>query len=115
MAFMFADPIIKEDVNNPNKMIETHMPLDLDKEYMDIKESICNEAKKFTIKKIAINSRSLQDTVVSNPKIIHISCHGDFSKKDKLFYLAFEEEHIGKEVKFMENNLSEIMGSAKGH
>jgi hypothetical protein len=40
MAFMFADPIIKEDKNNKGKMIETYMPLNLDKEYLDIKESI---------------------------------------------------------------------------
>jgi hypothetical protein len=78
MAFMFADPIIKEDKNRPGKMIETHMPLDLEKEYLDIKESICDEDKKFTIKKVAINSRSLSDTLTDNPKIIHISCHGDY-------------------------------------
>jgi hypothetical protein len=62
-------------------MIATYMPLDLEKEYVDIKESICNNGKKFAIKKIAINSRSLQDTLTDNPKIIHISCHGDYDTK----------------------------------
>ena len=78
MAFMFADHIIKEDKRHRGQMIETYMPLDLDKEYSDIKESICNIGKKFSIKKVAINSRSLGDTLTDNPKIIHISCHGDF-------------------------------------
>jgi len=77
---MFADPIIKESKNHPGQMIETYMPLDLEKEYMDIKESICNEDKKFKIKKVAINSRSLADTLTDNPKIIHISCHGDYDR-----------------------------------
>ena len=59
-------------------MVETYMPLDLEKEYLDIKESISYTGKKFLIKKVAINSRSLGDTLTDNPKIIHISCHGDF-------------------------------------
>jgi hypothetical protein len=40
MAFLYADPIIKEDKRNPGNMTETYMPLDLDKEYKDIKENI---------------------------------------------------------------------------
>jgi hypothetical protein len=79
-------------------MIETYMPLDLEKEYLDIKESICNESKKFTIKKIAINSNSLSDALIDNPKIVHISCHGDYSKKLGSFYLAFEKEQNGEET-----------------
>ena len=45
MAFMFADPIVKEDKKEPGKMIETYMPLDLEKEYTDIKDSICSIGK----------------------------------------------------------------------
>ena len=97
MAFMFADPIIKEDKNKPGEMIETYMPLDLEKEYFDIKESICDLGKKFGIKKVAVNSRSLQETIIENPKIIHISCHGDFDTIEKKFYLAFEKELTGEE------------------
>jgi len=103
MAFMFADPIIKEDKRRSGEMIETFMPLDLEKEYLDIKESICNEDKKFSIKKVAINSRSLSDTLTDNPKIIHISCHGDYDKESDSYYLAFEKEHTGEEQRFMEN------------
>jgi hypothetical protein len=36
MAFMFADPIIKKDKNKTGEMIATYMPLDLEKEYLDI-------------------------------------------------------------------------------
>jgi len=96
-------------------MIETFMPLDLDKEFMDIKQSICNIGKNFLIKKVAINSRSLQDTLTDNPKIIHISCLGDYDTKSKNFYLAFEKEFTGEEQKFTENSLKEITDSVKGH
>ena len=105
MAFMFADPIIKEDKKKQGEMIETWMPLDLEKEYMDIKESIHNEEKAFSIKKVAINSRSLADTLTDNPKIIHISCHGDYDRKSDSYYLAFEKELTGEEHMFMENSL----------
>jgi len=47
--------------------------------------------KEFSIKKIAVNTESFIDTISENPKIIHLSCHGDFNKKEKLFYLAFEK------------------------
>jgi hypothetical protein len=113
MAFMFADPIIKED-RKKGKMVETFMPLDLEKEYLDIKDSICSIGKKFSIKKVAINSRSLQDTLTDNPKIMHISCHGDFDMKEKKYYLAFEKELTGEEQKFMETSLKEIIDLAKG-
>ena len=112
---MFADPIIKENKNNPKGMVETFMPLDLEQEYMDIKESVSGVGKKFFINKIAINSRSLQDTLTDNPKIIHISCHGDYDKKNENYYLAFEKEFSGEELKFTETYLKKIMASVKGH
>ena len=82
-------------------MIETHQPLDLIQEYQQIKENILECKKKFSIKKIAVNSRSFVSTIDENPKIIHVSCHGDEIKKNG-FYLAFEKECTGEEDQFME-------------
>jgi hypothetical protein len=59
MAFLYADPIIKKDKKNPLKMVETYMPLDLEKEYNIIKENISMINKEFSIKKIAVNGASL--------------------------------------------------------
>ena len=39
MAFLYADPIIKKDKQS-GKLVETHMQLDLIKEYQQIKENI---------------------------------------------------------------------------
>ena len=76
MAFLYADPIIKTDKQS-GKLVETYMPLDLIKEYQQIKENINLAGKEFTLKKIAVNCTSLLETIKDNPKIIHISCHGD--------------------------------------
>lgn len=81
MAFLYADPIIKRDKFDRDKMVETFMPLDLEKEYNYIKENISKTGKSFFINKVAVNSVSLQETLRENPKIIHVSCHGDYDKK----------------------------------
>ena len=97
MAFLYADPIIKRDKKNKNKMKETYMPLDLEKEYKQIKMNICHIGKAFSMKKVAVNSVSLQETLMQNPKIIHVSCHGDIDKSSDKYYLGFEKEGTGEE------------------
>lgn len=37
--------------------------------------------------KQAINFESLKQMIARKPKIIHISCHGDFDKETNEFYL----------------------------
>ena len=106
MAFLYADPIIKQSANL-NKMCETYMPLDLDKEYKYINNTICDLRKTFSIKKIAVNSRALLNTLKENPKIIHISCHGGIAKQTDEFYLGFEKEGTGEEHNFTEKFLKE--------
>ena len=56
MAFLYSDPIIKQDKKDAKKMIETYMPLDLVKEYNVIKENIMSTKLEFSINKIAVNS-----------------------------------------------------------
>ena len=34
---------------------------------------------------------------MDNPKIIHVSCHGDYDKNMNKFYLGFEKEGTGEE------------------
>ena len=78
MAFLYADPIIRIDPQNTNRMIETQTPLDLIQEYQQIKENLLECNKKFSLNKIAVNSRSFVNAINENPKIIHLSCHGDY-------------------------------------
>jgi hypothetical protein len=50
--------------------------------------------------------------VTDSPKIIHISCHGDFDKTLNAFYLAFEVEGTGEERKFDTNDLKLVLENA---
>ena len=51
------------------------------------------------MKKIAVNSSELLATLKDNPKVIHISCHGDIEndKNSDKYYLGFEKEGTGEE------------------
>jgi hypothetical protein len=40
---------------------------------------------------------ALQNTLMDNPKIIHVSCHGGYDDVQKKYYLGFEKEGTGQE------------------
>lgn len=65
--------------------------------------------------KQAINFESLKEMITRKPKIIHISCHGDFCEKNKQFYLQFETPGTGMVDKFYKSRLLDLMGSNKDH
>ena len=43
--------------------------------------------REFRIAKEAINFESLKRMIAKGPKMIHISCHGDYDPQEKEFYL----------------------------
>jgi hypothetical protein len=50
--------------------------------------AILQDTKKdFKIAKEVINWESLKQMIAKKPTIIHISCHGDYDKEKKEFYL----------------------------
>ena len=110
MAFLFANPIVKKS-KDANKM-PTFMPLDLEEEYNQIVSNIGQAGKEFNIKKEAVTRQSLAGVVTDSPKIIHISCHGDFDKTRDQFYLAFEVEGTGEERKFYTEDLQLVLKNA---
>ena len=64
----------------------------------------------FVITKKAMNTKSLQDIICQNPKIIHISCHGSYDEQQKEFYLSIEDVNPnGKEYKFTKIQLQHIL------
>ena len=82
MAFLFANPIVKKSKNfTKDGYIPTYMPLDLEEEYKQIVDNISLAEKNFKIKKEAVNRNSLINAFNDSPKIIHISCHGDYDKE----------------------------------
>ena len=110
MAFLYANPIVKK--SREDKYIPTYMPLDLEEEYNQIVSNIGQAGKEFKIKKEAVTRQSLAGVVTDSPKIIHISCHGDFDKTEAAFYLAFEVEGTGEERKFYTTDLKLVLENA---
>ena len=47
------------------------------------------------MRKEAADFETLKLILSKEPKIIHISCHGDYNEQKKQFYLAFEKKDSG--------------------
>ena len=67
--------------------------------------------KEFRIAKEAINYDSLKVMINKKPKMIHISCHGDYDEDSGQFYLIFEGVGDGISDKFTESRLQELIGN----
>ena len=55
---------------------------------------------------------------MKKPKIVHISCHGDYDKKSQQFYLQFEKQGGGENGiadNFNQSQLKELLGGAQNH
>lgn len=98
MAFLYADPIVRQEIDGKLYAVET--PLELDAEYQHIIDNLKTTGKQFSILKEAVNFESLQNIISKAPKIIHISCHGAYDTKMKEFYLALEDIDNGLEDRF---------------
>ena len=56
-------------------------------EYRRLVDALKRTEKEFRIAKEAINFESLKMMLTKKPKMIHISCHGDYDHNSKEFYL----------------------------
>jgi CHAT domain-containing protein len=67
------------------------------------------------MRKEAANFETLKQILSKQPKIIHISCHGDYDEESKQFYLAFEEKDTGVLDKLTEKRLIKLLGEENTH
>jgi hypothetical protein len=74
--------------------------LDCEQEYTMLVKILKQNKKETRINKMPLNFESFKQVLTLNPKMIHISCHGDYDKVQKEFYLAFEENGTGILDKF---------------
>lgn len=61
--------------------------------------------------KTPLNFESFKQVLTRNPRMIHISCHGDYDKQLKEFYLQFEQSGTGVLDKMSQSRLKELIGS----
>ena len=79
-------------------------------EYRRLVEILKETNKEFRISKEAINYDSLKVMINKKPKMIHISCHGDYDNQSGEFYLIFEGVGDGVSDRFNETRLQELIG-----
>lgn len=111
MAYLFADPLFSRGADK-NIKAYNYVALDLQTEYNQLVSCLKKTRKQMHLIKEAITMESLQEVILMNPKIIHISCHGDYQqmKNDKKeFYLSIEGEN-GEEQKLFVQQLKELLG-----
>jgi hypothetical protein len=63
------------------------------------------------LRKEAVDFEKLKSVLLKKPSLIHISCHGDYDKELKQYYLAFEEKETGVLDKFTEDRFKALLGS----
>ena len=112
MVFFFADPLVIP--TQTGAMLDYDIRLDLDTEYEQIKESLTNAGKNFSMKREAISIDTLKQVITQDsPKILHISCHGSYDElKDNRgqFYLSIENQNAdGTEYKLSQAKLESIL------
>lgn len=122
LVFLFSEPLAEEIEVNWNgstfkKLISCeNYQLSIDQEYNKILEIVKNTNKEFSILRKPINYESLQEIIALRPKIIHISCHGDYDHQKKEFYLQFEDEFgRGMVDRFTQSRLQDLLKDSTDH
>ena len=119
LVYFYSEPLVFEFLNpfskktSPESMGEYALQTDL--EYRKLVEILRGTEKEFKILKQAINFQSFKEVVSKKPKVIHISCHGDYSYEERQFYLQFETIGNGKADNVQESRLVELLGDTSDH
>mmetsp|Transcript_11730 Transcript_11730/g.17953 ORF Transcript_11730/g.17953 Transcript_11730/m.17953 type:complete len:122 (-) Transcript_11730:3418-3783(-) len=91
LVFFYSEPLVDlffDEKLQKLKYVSTgSQTLSTEVEFKRLLEILKSTNKEFKICKEAINFESLKEMVAKRPKIIHISCHGDFCDEKKEFYL----------------------------
>ena len=111
IAYLYSVPLVREENSKIHSM---GLPIDHNTEIDDITEGL-EETKKnvnFRIETATIDS--LQNLFMIKPKVVHLSCHGDYDNKAKTYYLAFESKKVlGMMEKLTMNRLKKLFENQK--
>ena len=93
LAYIWAEPLMES--HKTKGLVAIDNPLDFEKEFMCIYNILKRMEKEILIRKDAGNFDTLSQVLNKQPKIIHISCHGDYDSSNDQFFLALEEKNTG--------------------
>ena len=105
MAILYSEPLVRKVENGVEPLGD---PVDFEEESNKLLEILKAKNKRIDlIFQIATKDR-LVDVLAKGPSILHIICHGEYSKQEKQFYLCFEGEN-GELLEFFSENLRSII------
>lgn len=91
IAYLYSVPLVKEE---KSKILSMGLPIDHNAEIDDIVEGLEATNKMVNFRKEIGTIESFQELFLKKPKVVHLSCHGDYDKESKSHYLAFESKKI---------------------
>ena len=110
IALLYSNPLIKSD--NHEKEFALSDPIDYENEIKIVKETLENSGKNVSIQFEIANLNSIRKILLKKPKILHISCHGEYEEVngEERFFLHFEDND-GKLEKFDTQRIRKIFKS----
>ena len=93
MAILYSHPLVKIENGIITRVFED--PIDYEEECDNIKKVLKETNKNINILMAVATKSNLTDIINRSPQIIHLICHGYYSKKKngvKRFYLCFEND-----------------------
>lgn len=86
---MYAVPLMSKE-GHQFKVLST--PVDYENEIQRLKGMFHDKGKEITLSFQIANHDNFETLLKeSRPKILHISCHGDYDPDLQMYYLAFED------------------------
>ncbi len=106
---MYAVPLIKKQDGHEYSM---GLPIDYQTEIQELTSSLTQTNKAVNIRIEPASIDSFNNLFLVKPKILHLSCHGDYDKRSEQYYLAFESsKELGLLDKLDTNKLGILLKS----
>ena len=84
LTYFYSEPLVEkhhDPITNKKELRPLGAAdLETEYEYLRLSDVLKRTGYQFNINKKSINFETLKETILEKPSIIHISCHGDYSK-----------------------------------
>lgn len=91
IAYLYSVPLVMQ---HNFKMSSMGLPIDHNAEITDIIKGLESTNKMVNFKLETATVDALSKLCLQKPKIVHLSCHGDYDKDNDTYYLAFEDKEV---------------------
>ena len=105
MAILYSEPLVRSTENSIEPLCD---PVDFEEECNKLLEILSEKKKRIDLIFELARHEKLVNILSKGPIILHIICHGDYSKERKQFYLCFEQEN-GRLLEFYSDDLKAIL------